>query len=822
MANESTIPSTSQTTPNQDQTPPPPLYKNYDFQSILTNILTPMEIQSYINWTPQYSTQRGKWIKPPVQKINEPDTHLLLPEAFNRSSQVGLVCNDKHPIIGLDLDDVPLTEPRVAKLLSKHPTYIERSPSGEENRFRLLYRLSSTSAKKDLKPKKSLKVGDGEIELFNYSNNYITLTGRTYEESHDDIAEIPASAISALFRDFSAKDLPDNVTEFPNAPPTSNKSLVPIKIWIETVPVHRDHPLLQKYLTKHKISYHDYWLQGIMAIHFTQSATFGYQYADQWSQQSGEEYDAEELEQRWASLGQRPEYESITGGTYQYMFNECSIDWPRKNAKTKTPTPGELANYEQFLDFHGISLEVDAITTEPFLSGPAYSTIPRYYDNGADALSYRDNLQRLSTLLCQHAREYNYWPTVQQVDSFNRALLALRKPHVDYVNRFARAIDAEPAYSSNEPDYLTLLSSEILQRNPRYENPTQEFQNLLVRKWLYSVARTFWPDEIRKHKPNWVDATAEGILIISGGQGIGKSTWGRLLFPAELKHLYIQTAPNLSGKRASGQNFKDYKASVCKRLVVDFDEAGRIFDPRVNTEEDLKNEVTAHEDVFRPAWGKHELCIPRKYSILGSTNEVSLTLPREGQRRCWWLNISNVDTYTLQEWPIMRMWAQVKQELLSLAKSKSSASAPWLLNAQERSYLVSYLIPHSTTSQLEEILLEHYDWTDGYDEIARLNQEDYFKKQVKGTSATQVQMAMKTALEVTKELKLAGYSDSDVSKKAIFRVLRRLCQQHAPQTMEIGKTIITEGYVERSRQKLFLVPPPRSVFYKYEQKDDSM
>lgn len=751
-------------------------------QADLLDILSPLMIQSYINWYPRRKPS-GKIVKMPVQKINDPSSHLTIDVAFSKNPRIGLVCNDKHQIIALDLDNVSLNNPQVQELLTQHPTYIEHSPSNDDQHFRILYQLEDQVNKLELKAKAEVKPQNsiGQIELFSSSNGYVTLTGNIHKQSTDYVALLDPVALTRIFPVFrrTPKIIDHPATNLAQADratlPDPNK-------WVQLVPCDEHHTMTQRFLNQHDYVYHNYWLTGIMALHKTFGPMEGLRYAHTWSQNSAD-YDADELDVRWQSLSEEKDYQLISERTYNWMYNECIIPWARTNDKG-SPIQDEISNTKAFLDYHELSIEVDALTTTAFIHGPEHALIPLYYSNQDKIHAMDDNLDRITTHMAFHAREYNYSPKPNILKSHLDSLIYAKEPE-HYRNRFANWIEALPAYNpQHEPDYLKQLATDIIQRDDAHKYPSQEFHNILIRKWMLSVARTFW---------NSYGASGEGMLILCGPPKIGKSSLGPRLLPRLFQHLHIQTAPNFSGRNMQGMSYKDYKSAVCSKLIVDYDEAEEIFNN--NNEAAIKSEVTATVDTFRPAYGRHMLTIPRKYSIYASTNEQRLRIPSEGDRRYWWLNVQYVDTYLLDTWPVDRMWAQI----YSILKQRH-AQVPWLLSEAEATYLSQYLVKHRSTTDVEEWLLDLYDWENGY---------AWLKAQAETEPITKV---MKTVTQVINELKMSELSSMNIkiNRSHLNRVLGRLCKQYTPRDFKVKNTAIPTGYHERNRQKLYLIPPPRN------------
>lgn len=752
----------------------------------LSDMLTPMSIKSYINWIPVPRRDK-KPLKKPVQLINEPDTHLTIAEALSLSSRIGLVCDTNHHIVALDVDGVDLATEPLRSLLMHHPTYMEQSPSKAEGYYRLIYQLSSSEAKLILKNKATASIsGQGDVELYNASRNYVTLTGDVLPNSLDYVALIAPESIIKAFPSFARNEQATVTRLHPTLSHSINRAgLVPPSVWVENVPCDEFHPLVQKYLAKHETIYHDYWLQGIMALHYTFGEREGYELAQQWSQ-SSDDYDEEELHSRWKSLTSLGRYQAITERTYQFMYSECVIDWPVANKKG-APSKDEFSNTVAFMDYQGLSIAVDSVTTTPFIKGAIDTVVPTYYDTAEKYYTGVDSIEKIAAKMTFHVREHNYMPKPHTVASHLTQFM-LKQDEDAFINRMSLWLGNEPEYDPDtEDDYLLELGRDIIQRDPEFAYPSQEFHNLLVKKWMLSLVRTFG---YSRH-----NSTAEGMVILSGPPKCGKSSLSVRLLPKMFQHLHVSTIPNFSGRSSKGQNTKDYKAATTASLIVAFDEAENVVDPKINSDAEIKAEVTASSDTFRPAYGRTMITKKRQYSIYSSTNLKRLPISEEGDRRYWWLNVKYVDTYLLDDYPVDRMWKQMEYIL----KHEKGELAPWLLTDAEVKYLSGYLANHRSTNSLDEVLMDVYDW-------------DALIDHAKEQENMSVTNAMKTVPQVITELKFQADLDGRVNRKALNHSLVRLCKQFAPAKALFKNTIVDEGHLERSRQKLFLLPPLRDQY----------
>lgn len=489
-------------------------------------------IKSFINWVPVKHKTSKKWLKRPIQLTNKVSQHMSLSGALIKGTTVGLVCNEEHSVIALDIDGVLNSNPRLAEFLDDHPTYQEFSPSGKPGRTRLVYKLFDIKDKKKLRSKMKV-VPEGqedEIELYNSSKNYITLTGEICSEE-TEIQFITPGDLCFHWPEFKT-DTDYRSPETSLISPQDMKSLTPIKVWLSVVPCEEDHELCQKYMTTHGYTYYDFWLLGLMALHYTFGEIEGYTYALEWSS-SSLDYDKAELTEKWRSLSSLNDYSGITERTYQSLFQECSICWPvLQSGKKKGASPimSEISNFIAWLDYCCISVCIDDITKVIFLRDKSQDCIPiDYYDSKQAFYGSRDNdLERLSSLMTTKTRELKFLPSDFTIQQHLKTIVngISEKGHV---NRFANVIKD---VQWDGKDRISTVSTSILQRDDSFKAPTQEFQDLLVRKWLLSLARSFWPEELCNSQ--FTKSSSEGLLILSGQTGgINKSSFGSRVLPSD-------------------------------------------------------------------------------------------------------------------------------------------------------------------------------------------------------------------------------------------------------------------------------------------------
>lgn len=164
--------------------------------------------------------------------------------------------------------------------------------------------------------------------------------------------------------------------------------------------------------------------------------------------------------------------------------------------------------------------------------------------------------------------------------------------------------------------FLQYIKSQIWDRKPRLETwfqelwglPDTEYTREVGRKWLVSSCA-------RLDKPG---TKIDWMLIIIGGQGIGKTSMPSILFQSNYQPIYGE------------HNDKDLHQLMHSKLCIGFDELDS-FGKRESSM--LRALITQPTDTFRPPYGASPEVFPRRFILYGSGNKRIFLQDRDGQRR---------------------------------------------------------------------------------------------------------------------------------------------------------------------------------------------
>ena len=153
---------------------------------------------------------------------------------------------------------------------------------------------------------------------------------------------------------------------------------------------------------------------------------------------------------------------------------------------------------------------------------------------------------------------------------------------------------------------------------------SDEFHKVLVRKWLLqTIAILFNSND----KP----ISSQGILVLQGGQGIGKTEF--------LRHLAIKNEFFKGGSVLDMKN-KDTIISATRVWIC---ELGEIDSTTSKKQSELKAFITEQYDRYREPYARKEVKRLRKTSFCGTVNPTAYLTDETGNRRFWTIPVQSID-----------------------------------------------------------------------------------------------------------------------------------------------------------------------------------
>jgi hypothetical protein len=176
-----------------------------------------------------------------------------------------------------------------------------------------------------------------------------------------------------------------------------------------------------------------------------------------------------------------------------------------------------------------------------------------------------------------------------------------------------------------------------------------DFEQSLIRKWFYQTA--YLPF-------NTVEAGcgAEGVLVLKGAEGIGKSRFFAQLMPNN--DWFSSLDKELSTKN------KDILIQMLGEWIGEIGELDRTFEANKS---DLKNFTTLTKDTIRKPYAREPVTKARITSFCGTTNKEEFLDDDTGARRWWIIRISDVKDMTdfIQKDNLHQFWAQCYETVMA-------------------------------------------------------------------------------------------------------------------------------------------------------------
>ena len=189
--------------------------------------------------------------------------------------------------------------------------------------------------------------------------------------------------------------------------------------------------------------------------------------------------------------------------------------------------------------------------------------------------------------------------------------------------------------------------------NPVWVNGFHRWMLGLSAQWMQ-----FHPDTNNANRANSINrANSVAPLLVSSRQGLGKSTFCRLLMPDALKAYYTESYDLSSPASAEA------KLAACG--LINLDEFDKLSASKMPL---LKNLMQASALNIRKAYKRSASALPRIASFIGTSNREDLLVDRTGSRRFLCISLEHaIDCVTPVEHE--QLYAQLKAELLSGERS---------------------------------------------------------------------------------------------------------------------------------------------------------
>ena len=210
----------------------------------------------------------------------------------------------------------------------------------------------------------------------------------------------------------------------------------------------------------------------------------------------------------------------------------------------------------------------------------------------------------------------------------------------DRVSALARRVSDDPVWVNGFHRWMLGLSAQWMQFHPD-TNCANRANNANSANNTSSINR----------------ANSVAPLLVSSRQGLGKSTFCRLLMPDALKAYYTESY-DLSSPASA-------EAKLAAYGLINLDEFDKLSASKMPL---LKNLMQASALNIRKAYKRSASALPRIASFIGTSNREDLLVDRTGSRRFLCVSLEHaIDCVTPVEHE--QLYAQLKAELLSGKRS---------------------------------------------------------------------------------------------------------------------------------------------------------
>ena len=316
-------------------------------------------------------------------------------------------------------------------------------------------------------------------------------------------------------------------------------------------------------------------------------------------------------------------FADIPGGCYTpdhwKLANGIDLQ-PEGNSTHEGTTQGRIKPYlteetlDEYLASNGITVRLNVITHEVEAGGVECCYNPESTRNDLPVILYDELKQRFrcdKQTLC---------------DLLN--LIAGR-------NRYNPVLELIDLCEWDGEDYLGQLV-EILGIR---EDDT--LSQTLLYKWAVQCYQLL-------HNQIGLNVSADGMLVLQGPQGCGKTSFVRQI---GIRPDFVKLGQWIDPKD------KDTMLRCTSAWIV---ELGEIETTLRSDLERLKAFITAESDEYRLPYARAANKTARRTSLVGTCNSERFLIDPTGSRRFWTIPVDNIDLNRLMNFPAIQFWRQIK------------------------------------------------------------------------------------------------------------------------------------------------------------------
>lgn len=206
--------------------------------------------------------------------------------------------------------------------------------------------------------------------------------------------------------------------------------------------------------------------------------------------------------------------------------------------------------------------------------------------------------------------------------------------------------------------------------------------NKIIKTWMVAaIAAVF-------SKDGFVN---QGVLVLQGEQGVGKTTWVESLNPIEQEAIKLGAILNPNDKDSVFQ-LSQFWISELGEVECTFkrSEMGR-----------LKSFVTMKKDFLRLPYARKSTEIPRRSVYVATVNDANYLTDDTGNRRWWTIPVKKINFK--HDFDMRQVWAEVYNLYLN--------NHPTSLDEDTQSQLNENNKQHARIDPLKEKTILFYDWS---------------------------------------------------------------------------------------------------------------
>ena len=227
------------------------------------------------------------------------------------------------------------------------------------------------------------------------------------------------------------------------------------------------------------------------------------------------------------------------------------------------------------------------------------------------------------------------------------------------VNPVLELITAEP--------WDGVRRGEIVNRALRIES--DNLSKTLVGKWFLQGIALLHNDIPRNY-------SADGVLVLQGEQGIGKTSFGRVI---SIRPEWFKDGVKLVSRD------KDTLIQTTAYWISELGEVEATF--RVSDIESLKGFITSPVDEYRLPYGRTKTKHPRRTNIFATCNSRNFLVDKTGNRRFWTIPLPNgIDLSALEKLDALQIWREY-YSYWKAQDAKGNGGKCYRLTPQERAAL---------------------------------------------------------------------------------------------------------------------------------------